>query len=49
MPASPSPLNRRTLLLGGALGLAGVGAGVGIAAYVSGRGDDARITAEEGP
>ncbi|MEU6248928.1 polysaccharide lyase 8 family protein [Glycomyces sp. NPDC047010] len=49
MPASPSPFNRRTLLLGGALGLAGVGAGVGIAAYVSGRGGDARITGEEGP
>lgn len=49
MPATPSPFNRRTLLLGGALGLAGVGAGVGIAAYLSGRGDVPRITGDEGP
>ncbi|RRR98421.1 polysaccharide lyase 8 family protein [Glycomyces terrestris] len=49
MPATtPSSLNRR-LLLGGALGLAGVGAGVGLGAYLSGAAETPRITAADGP
>ncbi|WP_112136170.1 polysaccharide lyase 8 family protein [Glycomyces dulcitolivorans] len=47
MPATPPSLNRR-LLLGGALGAAGIGAGVGLAAYFTGA-DTPRITPVEGP
>lgn len=48
MPAQPPAFNRR-LLLGGALGAAGIGVGAGLAAYLTAAADTPRITGAGGP